>query len=274
MLDREVTDAAARLADGEMAARRTGLAQALLSTQSDLARRGMMSSGNAVYAYADVGKGELRQIAVSLWSALKRSLEAMPPQVGPDLRSDVERAFGALFDERYQRVMTVLAPRFVSARPAAVAQGPPLVRPTFEALLQQYSAEITLWAAAQLRTSAPVTGAPAPSYTFNAPVGSVQTGPNATAHVIQNLGTTDAAALLTAVREFVRELPAMNLQPQSESEGLRLSAAIEQELQQPQPGGPMLRGLFNGLATFIQTIGAVPSAYAVLESMAISMHLM
>lgn len=273
MLDMDVTDAAARLVDGEMAARQTGLAQALLTTQSDLHRRGLLGSGNAVYAYADAGKEELRQIAASLWTALSRSLAAMPPQVGPSLRGDVDQAFASMFDERYRRVMAALAPKFASISTGST-HGPASVRPTYDALVQKYSGEIALWVAAQQRARVPVAGAPAPSYTFHGPVGSIQTGANATSHVVQNIGATDAASLLNAVRQLAQELSAMRLQPETEGEGLRLSAALERELAEAHPSGRILKGLFIGLATFIQTLGSAPAAYAVLESMAMSMHLM
>jgi hypothetical protein len=97
MLDPRVINTARRLVDGQLGTRQQSYERQLLSAQSELARRGMLGSGNAVYQLADVANEELRSIATLVWTELKRTLDAMPPIVGPDLEVDVDAAFKTLF---------------------------------------------------------------------------------------------------------------------------------------------------------------------------------
>jgi hypothetical protein len=87
----------------------------------------------------------------------------------------------------------------------------------------------------------------------------VQTGANSVANVTQNLGSSDLVPLLNAVRDFTRQLqslPAVN--PQMRRQGTDLGTEIERELSAAEPNPFKLRGLFNGLSTLVQTIGAAP----------------
>jgi hypothetical protein len=53
-----------------------------------------------------------------------------------------------------------------------------------------------------------------------------------------------------------------------------LNRDIVSELETPQRNTFRLLGLFNGLSTFVQTLGAVPAAYSEIQSIATALGLM
>jgi hypothetical protein len=141
------------------------------------------------------------------------------------------------------------------------------------ALLMQFSAEISLWAAAYAQRTP--TGAAPSSYHFSGPVASVQTGPASIANVVQNVASAEMASVLDALDRLTEELSAMaELNPKDRGDLINLNMTIGQELRAPEPNRITLKALFNGLSTFVQTLAATPATYAFLESAAQAVGLM
>jgi hypothetical protein len=273
MLDRKITTIASNWVDGALGSRDLTLDQRIGAKQSFLSSRGMLISGAGVHGLAELANEELRTIAATSWTALMNALRAMPPAPSLELQQDVDAAFVEMLASRYQEMLATLGPAFEMSSGGRKALVVDIVQSRYKSILQQYAAEVMMWAAAYERSN---TASPASAtYVFNSPVGSLQTGAHSVANVTQNLGSSDLAPLSNAVREFATELqslPAMS--PQILRQGTDLGTEIERELSAAEPNPFKLRGLFSGLSAFVQSIGAAPAAWGVIQSIATALGLM
>jgi hypothetical protein len=275
MLDDAIVAVTRDLLEGVVASRERGLEQNLLAKQSELARRGMLDSSVAIQLYADAAADELRFVAETLWAALLKSMAAMPPKFDPNLKNDVMAAFGTLFREKFGSIDAAMTARIRPGAPAMTAHGTAMIQGKYEALLRQYKGEITLWASARERSRSAAAPTPAATYNFHGPIGSLQTGPGAMAHVVQNIGPGDVAGVVEQLRELARQIGELqSIDERERGEGVTLATDIQAELQTAQPSRVKLRGLFYGLSEFVQALGAAPSAYVTLQSMASAIGLM
>lgn len=104
-------------------------------------------------------------------------------------------------------------------------------------------------------------------YHFHSPVGVVQTGPGATASVVQALGAEDREALLHALRVVGEALSAVKELPgSSKEEVLQLVEEGRTEIQKARPNGMRLGAVLSAVATAIQTAGSLQPAYQALKT--------
>lgn len=102
---------------------------------------------------------------------------------------------------------------------------------------------------------------------FHSPVGVVQTGPGATASVVQALGAEHRGALLHALRLVGEALSAMKELPgSSKEEVLELVEEGRTEIQKPRPNGIRLGAVLSAVAAAIQTAGSLQPAYQALKT--------
>lgn len=274
LLHPDIASVADDLVAGALASRDMTIAQLIQATQSKLAAKGMLRSGAAIHELSAVANEELRTVAATSWTALMNTLGSMPPALTPALKGDVQSVFVGMFSARYDALQAAILPAFRTSGDDVAKLGVEMVRKTYDALLKRYLAEITLWAAAYERPNVD-SATPAATYVFHGSVGSVQTGANATAKVVQNLGSADTGPLLENLRELTEQIGRLsNLDPLSQRQVAELNGEIERELKSAEPNPLKLRGLFNGLGTFIQTLAATPTAYAVIQTSATALGLM
>jgi hypothetical protein len=274
MLDQAIVTVASDLLEGSLGSRQNTLGQKLLARQSEIARRGMLGSSVAIWQYAEASAEEMREVASILWDSLQRALAAMPPQPRPTLKDDVTAAFNSLFRTKFDSINAEMRARVTGPGMGMRDQGTADLQTKYQAMVLQYGAEISLWAAARERSS-PGSSPPQATYIFHAPVASVQTGPGASAQVVQTIGSEDVARIVEQLRELARQIGELqSLNEQTRGEGVNLTSDIQAELQTPQPSRTKLRGLFYGLSEFVQALGAAPAAYGTLQSMATALGLM
>lgn len=87
---------------------------------------------------------------------------------------------------------------------------------------------------------------------FNAPVGTVQTGSNATATITQYFGATapEVVQLLSQLRQNFQSLPEGN-----RIEAIEVIDGIEEEIQRPQPRVGRLKSFFESATKFAMETG-------------------
>jgi hypothetical protein len=104
------------------------------------------------------------------------------------------------------------------------------------------------------------------NYHFHGSVGSVQTGANSVANVVQNLGAEDRASLLAALQQ-VKE--ALSVAPSiAETERQKLLEKAEEcssQMAAESPNNTELLTTLNVLGTAIQSIASAQPAYQVLK---------
>jgi hypothetical protein len=99
-------------------------------------------------------------------------------------------------------------------------------------------------------------------FNVNAPVGALQTGSGATAHVGQHFGSEQQAALLRAldlVAEGLQRKPLPD--PRSNAELVALVAECKGEVAKPSPNFTKIKLIAGGIASTIRTVAALKGAY-------------
>ncbi len=112
------------------------------------------------------------------------------------------------------------------------------------------------------------------TFHFHGPVGAVQTGPAATASVVQHFGPTERAAVLDALAAVESEALAA-LPDADRAQVVEVMADVRAEAKKDRPNALRLRGGLSAIATTIQTLGAAPAVYGLLKGAAalLGMHL-
>jgi len=105
------------------------------------------------------------------------------------------------------------------------------------------------------------------NYNFYGNIGSVQTGTNAVANVIQNLGANERASLATALQQFKE---AIEIEPSltelERQKLLEIAQECTSEISSESPDDTNLFKIFNVLGTTIQSLASAPAAYLVLKT--------
>lgn len=105
------------------------------------------------------------------------------------------------------------------------------------------------------------------NFTFHGNVGSVQTGANAVANVVQNLGMNERASLATALQQFKTAIESeSSLTEIQKQKLLEITQKCSNEIGSESPDGTKLNDMFNVLGTTVQTLASAPVAYQVLRT--------
>lgn len=105
------------------------------------------------------------------------------------------------------------------------------------------------------------------TYNFYGNVGAFQTGPGASANIIQNLGSEDKDALLNALN-LVRDTLTLvrDLAAEQKDELLQMVDDSVKEVKSTNPNNTKLRTILTAIATTIQTVGSAQPAYQALKT--------
>lgn len=98
-------------------------------------------------------------------------------------------------------------------------------------------------------------------------VGSVQTGANTVANLVQNLGADGRASLSSALQQFKEAITNETSLAESERQKLlEFAQECTAEISSESPNNTKLLQIFNVLGTTIQSLASAPAAYLVLKT--------
>lgn len=98
---------------------------------------------------------------------------------------------------------------------------------------------------------------------FNAPVGAVQTGPHASANVVQNIGSS-ASEVLNLLSQLRRDIE-VTLPPVDQPEALELVEGIEEEARSVKPRSSRVKAFLKGLGNFTLSTASNALATAIAQ---------
>ena len=105
------------------------------------------------------------------------------------------------------------------------------------------------------------------NYHFHGNVGSVQTGANAVANVIQNLSVDERASLAAALQQFKKAIEiAPSLTKPERQKLFEIAQECSSEIGSESPNDTKLFAMFNILGTTIQSIASAQPAYQALKT--------
>jgi hypothetical protein len=126
---------------------------------------------------------------------------------------------------------------------------------------REHAAQVELYVASLPMPPQPSVARSGTSYTFNAPVGAVQTGHGAVANIHQSAAPPEVMAALGLMIDHFR---------QTDSEEFREAAAVVEEIraeiQSLKPNRLKIAGAATGVCTLIQTVADLRPAYETLKA--------
>ena len=204
---------------------------------------------------------ELRALIVwqNLSKVLSRAGVVPSETLADDLKQEVSKYANAIytdplysFEHVVQRVGIGTAQSLTEARDAALAK---------------VYAEIDLFVLGLRSQREAEESGSAPTFHFHSPVGAVQTGPNASAQVFQNISPQDREALLgaiEAVRKSLADIDGLPAHPKEEI--VELVEEADAETKKAKPNSTKLLSIFTGIGQAIQTTADLKPAYDTLKA--------
>jgi hypothetical protein len=267
MFDPKVLDLAGRIIQVQLEELLQQLSRDLELIRNEMTMRGMGRSGAIVAKIHERCAREVEIRARIVWLALQKAFLATGVQPSESLAEDLKREV----EKHLSPGLPVL--NQVVTKEAELMRIPHPPSPLSDALsraLRKVGVEIDLFVQSLVSRGAAVREQGVPSSTtlvFQAPVGAVQTGPGATASVVQVLAAEDREALLQALRFVGESLVTVEKLPgSSKDEVLELVKEVGVEVQKPKPNGIRLRSILSAIATAIQTTASLQPAYQALKA--------
>ena len=263
MLDPKVTDLADRMIEIQFGERDKQLERDILLIQNDAAMRGMGTSTAFVEALYDACARDVELRAHIVWNNLMKVLSRAGVVASPTLSADLKLAMSryeqAIYAEPAERLSN-------NARAAGLQPRESLINAAAHAV-HKVHAEIDLFVLGLEQQRQADKNRPEATFNFYSPVGAVQTGPNASAQVFQNITPQDREALLGAISLLRQELVSVTSLPACPKEEIvELVEEAEIETKKAKPNSSKLLGMFTVIAQAIQTVASLKPAYDALKA--------
>lgn len=225
-------------------------------------------SGAAAHAHLELGRSELQVRAGLIWAAIRRSYSSLSGRDAPALLEDLQQQIAEYLTEE-ARIVAAYADDvwrgneriFVMIRDSINIERRNELRQRFDIEAQFY--------VDSLKTPAPSAGH-AHVMNFNGPVGAVQTGEYAVAHV--SFSATDSQRLVEAIEALRRAIESnTEMSADQRASSLELSADVMAATRAKTPNSAKMRGLLNGLAQTVQTVASLQEAWGAVTDAATAM---
>jgi hypothetical protein len=270
MLDPILVELVDRMVRVQFKERETQLGREILQEKYRSAKSGGPSSVTVERVYDLCGHDiEIRTLIV--WQNLLRVLSqagvVASETLAQDLKEVVQSYRAPIYDypdESLQKVASSTS--FTSRRTLTDA---------WDRAVTKVETEIDLFVLSLRRASKDQQlGSPPPVFHISS-VGAIQTGPNATASIVMNIGAEDREVLLRALDLVKGGLAGVESLPAHlRAEIIDLVDEVKSELKKPKPNGTRLGSLASTIATAIQTAGSLQPAYQALKAALLPLGIM
>ena len=261
MLDQTMQNRITKLVEVKFTERRRQFPIELVQIDSQAAMRGMFHSSVRVQQTQQAHERELEVRAVLAWESLVRVHRILGQPLSETLRDDLKIEIRRHIDDALNELVGSLDER---VKKSGVNLSVSLDE-AHHAVIDTHEIEVDLYVDS-LTTAIEDTKAVTQNYNFYGTVGSVQTGANASANVIQNLGSEDRGALVSAIQQ-VRDAIANSsfTREQQRKELLEIADDCTSQIAASSPNNTKLLTMFTVLGTAIQSIASAQPAYQALK---------
>lgn len=224
---------------------------------------GMFHSSRRILQSQQAHERELEVRTILAWESLVRVHRTFGCPVPDTLRDDLKTEMHKRIDEAFSELSGSLDERTKKSQLNMSVS----LADAHAAVTSKHDIEVDLYVDS-LSISHPEQGALAmmQNYNFYGTVGSVQTGANSIANVVQNLGPDDRVALQAAlqqVREALSNAPSVGEQQRREL--LEIADECSSQMATESPNNTKLLTMFNVLGIAIQSIASAQLAYQALK---------
>jgi hypothetical protein len=263
MLNDKIRERTSKLIVSQYAEREEPLGNDLARAKADFSMHNAFHSSHMQLALQRIIARELEIRAMLAWESIVRVFETLGSKVTDTLKDDLQKELFKYVDDQY----SVLSKQLNKEISLIDKHSKRSLAEILKQIKNKHEVEIELYVDSLLERAKLGLQPSAPVYNYYAPVGIVQTGPYASAHIIQNLGSTDKEALLSAL-SMVRDT-LDGIRDISEPHRKELTQIVEEsviEIQSRQPNNTKLESMLSTLAVTIQTIASAGQVYQTLKS--------
>lgn len=270
MLSDELIEKTKRLAEVGFTERRRQLPLELAAIDSRAAAAGAYHSGSRLLQIHHVLARELDVRAILAWRSIVRVHQTLGIPAAEGLATDLKQ----LFSEFLGSIRTELDVIRIDKLTEPTLRDQLTLDEACEDSRRKHDVEIDLYIDS-LKSSANARPSAMPhSYHFYGTVGTVQTGPGATANVVQNLAAEDKQALLGALDQIKDAISSSQALLAQQQELMEIAEECATLIQAPQPNNSKLRAMFDVLATSVQTVASAQPAYQALRAALVPLGIM
>ncbi|MEJ2253986.1 MAG: hypothetical protein P8Y75_06410 [Nitrospirota bacterium] len=238
------------------------LKQELDKAKGDAAARGLLRSGPMMGFVRSIVARELELRSVIAWESLVRVHKTLGARVYPSLRDELTNELNGYIREQYSSLSRVVE-REANLAPESLSSDHGWKK-NFDHIKKKHDIEVQLYVDSLQVEAGQATGGA--SYNFYGNVGAVQTGPYASANVVQRLSPEDYQALINALELVRTSLDIVqNLNPQKD-DLLQIVDESVSELKGDNPNSTKIKTLLYTVAASIQTVASAKPAYETLKS--------
>lgn len=267
MLDEKILDRVRRLVQVQFAERRKQVPNEIARIKEEMNVRGALYSGATVKRIYDTCAREIEVRAMLAWQNLVRVHQIFCAPLTDTIATDFKEAVNNYVETTGQEVSEIMRRQVRLEEAERSLRGIGGVK---QHIIEKIGVEIDLYVDSLVQGLTVEEGGAKLSqskYNFYGPVGAVQTGPSASANVVQNLSTEDKDALMNALDEVKESLKKVEDIATSEREEIiDLVQDSREELQKPKPNNMKIRAILTQVGRTIQTFASLQSAYQLLKS--------
>lgn len=261
MLDQKLQTRFEQLLDVKVTERRKLFPLELSQFDAQAAAKGMFQSSAHVHRIHHAHQHELDVRSILAWESLVRVHRTFGSPTSDTLRDDLKAEIHRHIDQAMAELTGSMNERLKKIRINMAVS----LDDSYSATLKKHDVEIDLYVDS-LSESDESTSTVNQNYHFYGSVGAIQTGANATANLVQNLGTDDRASLTAAIQQVKDALvQAPNLGEQQRRELIEVADECVTQVTSDSPNNTKLLTMFNVLGTTIQSIASAQPAYQALK---------
>lgn len=263
MLDTLLVNRFHTLLDSKLSERHKQFPMELTTINSQAAAKGAYGSSAWQTQTRQAFEQEFGIRSIITWESLVRVHKTLGCPMSQELRNDFKAEMHMKIDLYYQELSATLKKQLRNIQ----ANVNLMLENAHEQILQKHDIEVDLYVESLTLSESPHEKHPmTQNYNFYGNVGAVQTGANASANVIQNLGDEDRAALSTAlieVRAALEQNPALS--DRQKQELLEIADDCATQINSEAPNNTKLLTMFNVLGTAVQSLASAQPAYQTLK---------
>jgi len=270
MLSDELINKARRLVEVGFTERRRQLPLELAAIDSQAEAAGAYHSGIRLLQIHRVLARELDVRAILAWQRIVRVHQTLGIPAAEELATDLKQ----LFSEFLGSIRTELDALRTDKLTEPNLRDRLTLDEACEDSRRKHDVEIDLYVDSLKISAGAQPSAMAHSYHFYGTVGTVQTGPGATANVVQNLAAEDKQALLGALDQIKDAISSSQALLAQQQELIEIAEECTTLIQATQPNNSKLRAMFDVLATSVQALASAQPAYQALKAALVPLGIM
>lgn len=262
MIEKKVTELADRMIQLEFNEREEQLQREIQLVQSEFAQRGLGTSSAVVEGVYDLCARDVELRTQIVWLNLYKVLSTAEVVLSEEIAEDSKKVVLEYWSLTYtfpmqclQRVTTAVGIGSTHALTEAQDKAVKKINTQIDLLLLRADTDKKTGSSSQ------------PIFNINAPVGAIQTGPNATATIAQTLTPQDREGLREALDRVKQDLAGVDhLHGYEKDEVIELIEEGRAEIDKPKPNSMRVSSVFSMIAAAIGTVGSLGPAYRVLKA--------